>query len=102
MPADYACNHPDRRSEPRYEDGRHIDLWLEASARATSSGVLLDRSAHGFRIRHTIKGLATGQTVHFEHPSLEGSARVVWTRIAGDHVESGFLILNAQPPRRSR
>lgn len=57
-------------------------------------GQLLDRSANGFRAEHRSPGLTCGQVVEFRLPaSVTGRARVVWTRIAGEHVESGFFIV---------
>lgn len=56
-------------------------------------GVLLDVSTHGFRAIHNAPTLASGQTVLFEHSGRTGRARVVWTRIDGDQVQSGFYVL---------
>ena len=41
-------------------------------------GSVLDLSAHGFRAAHHCRALATGH------------ARVMWTSIVGDQVQSGF------------
>jgi hypothetical protein len=55
---------------------------------------LMDRSTSGFRAEHDSSELTCGQLVEFQ---LEASdpriARVVWTRIAGGRVETGFLLL---------
>jgi len=56
-------------------------------------GVLLDTSSHGFRALHNCRTLAAGQVVSFEHSGGSGRARVVWTRIEGDQVQSGFFAL---------
>jgi hypothetical protein len=56
-------------------------------------GVLLDTSAHGFRAIHNSHALASGQIVLFEHSDISGRARVIWTRIDGDQVQSGFYVL---------
>jgi hypothetical protein len=57
-------------------------------------GTLLDRSANGFRAQHDCPGLTCGQIVQFRlSASSQGQARVVWTRILGNRVETGFLIL---------
>jgi hypothetical protein len=57
-------------------------------------GRLLDRSAGGFRAEHDCRELGCGQIVRYRSKaSGKGRARVVWTRILGDRVESGFLIL---------
>jgi hypothetical protein len=60
---------------------------------ATVNGVLADTSAGGFRAQHNCPGLTPGQCVNFEYGRVSGRARVVWTRITPDRVESGFLIL---------
>ena len=55
---------------------------------------LIDRSNTGFRAEHNSSELACGQMVEFQFPaSAKRVARVVWTRIAGGRVETGFLIL---------
>jgi hypothetical protein len=55
---------------------------------------LIDRSATGFRAEHDCSELACGQMVEFQLlASPKRIARVVWTRIAGGRVETGFLIL---------
>ena len=94
----------ERRAEPREHADGQISLQPESFPKA-GLGRMLDRSPHGFRASHDYKMLATGQEVHFVHGGTEGRARVVWTRIVGDHVESGFFILSempAEPPPRSR
>jgi hypothetical protein len=53
---------------------------------------LIDLSASGFRASHTSKELCSGQEVAFCHDDGKGMAKVVWTRIVGQSVESGFLI----------
>ncbi|HYW45242.1 MAG TPA: hypothetical protein VE959_20430 [Bryobacteraceae bacterium] len=93
----------DRRSEPRRMARGQVSLWPEGFSNATAPGRLLDSSRAGFRAQHGLKGLGPGQFVHFEHGDWEGRARVVWTRILDDHVESGFLILTrARTAARSR
>jgi hypothetical protein len=56
-------------------------------------GVLLDVSANGFRAVHNALALASGQILLFEYSGRRGRARVVWTRIDGDQVQSGFYVL---------
>jgi len=57
-------------------------------------GRLLDQSKKGFRAEHGFPGLTCGQMVQYRLPaSTAGRARVIWTRIVGGHVESGFLIV---------
>jgi hypothetical protein len=94
-----AAQHAEQRREPRRAaDGEvrfllgenlpHID---PAEVRAK----LLDRSDNGFRAQHDCVQLMCGQLVKFRLAKSKGLARVVWTRILGDRVESGFLILRA-------
>ena len=57
-------------------------------------GRLVDRSARGFRAEHEFPGLTCGQMVQFHlQASSPGRARVVWTRITGGCVETGFFIV---------
>ena len=56
-------------------------------------GRLMDVSTSGFRIAHEYVTLETGQTVEFSHPEADGKARVVWNRISGSGVESGFFVV---------
>ena len=43
---------------------------------------------------HSYTPLAAGQTVAFRHHESSGQARVVWNRILGDRVETGFVVVN--------
>jgi hypothetical protein len=61
------------------------------------SGRLVDVSSSGFRVRHGSRALATGQIVEFAYENAAGRARVAWTTILGEHVESGFLIIGFEP-----
>jgi hypothetical protein len=58
---------------------------------------MLDQSRSGFRARHNCPSLVSGQIVRFTRGNACGRARVVWTRIFGDCVESGFHILPSEP-----
>ena len=88
----------DKRREPRDTDAGGISLVF-ADSNATSGlrevyGQLIDHSGRGFRALHEFPGLTCGQMVQFRVPaSSEGRARVVWTRIAGTRVETGFFIV---------
>ena len=53
----------------------------------------MDYSTNGFRAIHTYVALHTGQVVEFKHAVADGKARVMWNRIAGDKVESGFFVI---------
>ncbi len=54
------------------------------------SGVLLDESAHGFRVRHPYPGFQLGEKVSFIHRCREGVARVMWNRAVGSDFEAGL------------
>jgi hypothetical protein len=41
---------------------------------------------------HDCAALTAGQYVAFAHVEAKGRARVVWTRILDDSVESGFVV----------
>lgn len=57
-------------------------------------GRLIDLSRSGFRMEHGCASLSTGQVVEFSHAEASGRARVMWKRIMGEHVESGFLVVH--------
>ena len=86
----------ERREEPRFPAKAEVRLRTEAAASPAVKGTVIDTSASGFRARHDCYDLTSGQIVTFEHRLAAGRARIVWTRIVGDVVESGFLILGPQ------
>jgi len=67
-----------------------VKLIPDGPLGAAVEGSLLDISDGGFRASHRCPTLVTGQVVHFEHSSRAGQARLVWNRITGREVESGF------------
>ena len=83
----------DRRSERRHPADGELKFSFDDPARMEVSGRLLDQSNSGFRAMHGYAALHTGQVVEFRHPITFGKARVMWNRIDGDRVESGFLII---------
>jgi hypothetical protein len=84
---------PNRRQEPRFRAVGPVAIQFTEPFTGRLSGKLVDVSDRGFRAAHNEKSLAAGQRVEFEHAGASGAARVIWTRILGDVVESGFLIL---------
>ena len=58
------------------------------------TGRLMDASESGFRIRHSLLSLASGDQVEFEFDGRSGSARAVWNRIVGSDAETGFTIVD--------
>ena len=84
----------DRRAEPRRPASGQVELRPEWIASTTSVlGQMLDINSGGFRARHGFQALVSGHIVEFAYRRQRGRARVVWTRILGDQVESGFMIL---------
>src|SRR5216110_160500 len=84
----------ERRRNPRREvQGVILLKILKSDLRsAPIRASLIDLSASGFRASHTSKEICAGQEVAFCHDEEKGTARVVWTRILGQSVESGFLV----------
>ncbi len=98
MAAPAASQCTEQRGESRQVGEGAIWLVLpDIGATAGSSevcGRLMDHSANGFRVEHTFAGLSCGQTVRCRFDdSSPRTARVVWTRIHGERVESGFFVL---------
>lgn len=84
----------EKRREERRPARGGLKLTLSDDPSSPIEGALVDISRHGFRASHQYTGLLTGQEVDFDHPAARGRARVMWTRILGSNVESGFLILS--------
>ncbi len=83
----------DRRLGERVSIGGAVLLALEDPEPLEIRGHLRDVSREGFRAIHHHAALCTGQQVRFQHASASGLAEVIWNRILGDRVESGFLVL---------
>jgi len=83
----------ERRKEPRSPADGKVEFLLEDPLPRKFHGRLVDVSEGGFRASHEPTGLHAGVEVRFRHPAAEGRARVMWTRVLGERVESGFLIL---------
>jgi len=81
-----------RRETRREADGaahvRFADPYL-----CEIEGRLIDISDSGFRMSHACVSLAAGQVVEFSHSEAAGQARVMWNRVIGGRVESGFLVV---------
>ena len=84
---------PERRRTQRTRLNGEVVLHFDDPDPIEVRGRLVDFSSEGFRAVHHHKALHTGQQVAFCHSIAQGSARVVWTRVLGDRVETGFLIL---------
>jgi hypothetical protein len=83
----------DRRSERRYKRQGSLKLSFDDPSPQEITGQLMDYSTHGFRATHDYTALHTGQVVDFRHAVADGKARVMWNRIAGDRVETGFFVI---------
>ena len=82
----------DRRKEPRWPAPDPVELSVADPLPRKVLGRLLDISRSGFCAAHGDVALHSGMDVHFRHAHGEGRARVVWVRIQGGNVESGFLV----------
>ena len=82
----------ENRKEPRRSANGQVRVWVEEPQRLEIQGQLVDVSASGFRMSHDFAALETGQIVEFSHFENAGRARVVWNRISGQQVETGFLL----------
>ena len=81
-----------RRERRRAAVGKVIFQFGDAPKQVRAR--LVDRSTTGFRAEHDSSELTCGQLVEFRFgAAAKRVARVVWTRISGDRVETGFLIL---------
>lgn len=86
----------EKRREPRDPAQGHVALALTDPPQTEFDGELVDISSSGFRARHSLRELQTGQTVDFRHVQSSGRARVVWNRILEGSIESGFFIIHAE------
>jgi hypothetical protein len=84
--------HRENRREPRRSADGEVRVWFGQPRALVIEGRLVDVSSSGFRMAHEYTALEAGQVVEFSHPVAKGRARVVWTRIAGARVETGFLV----------
>jgi hypothetical protein len=66
---------------------------LEGSQPFVIHGRLVDVTRAGFRMAHECQTLEAGRLVEFSHGEAAGRARVVWNRISGARVETGFLVI---------
>lgn len=81
------------RKEPRRTAQGDVVIRLSVPNALEIRGSLVNISASGFRVAHGYRALEAGQTVEFTHVEASGHARVVWNRVFGERVETGFLVL---------
>lgn len=84
---------PEKRGEQRQAAVGVVEVTFSDPAPLKIEGRLVDLSASGFRMAHDCHSLAAGQVVEFRHVAGVGLARVVWNRIVGRRIESGFVVL---------
>lgn len=82
----------EQRREPRHPGRGIVHVRAENPGASDIRGKLMDVSASGFRMAHQCAALTAGQYVQFSHVEAKGRARVVWTRILAEAVESGFVV----------
>ena len=83
----------EQRREERYAGKGNVVVRFVTPRRFEIEGRLVDVSLSGFRMAHDCSWLTAGQFVEFSHVEARGRARVVWTRIVGGSVESGFVLV---------
>ena len=83
----------EKRREPRGPGHGSVRVRWDNPKPFEVEGRLKDYSPSGFRMRHNSHDISAGLLVEFTHFAAKGKARVVWTRITGDAVESGFLVV---------
>jgi hypothetical protein len=82
----------EQRRETRRPGHGNVLVRPESPGSRDIQGRLVDVSGSGFRMAHDCSALTAGQYVTFAHVEARGRARVVWTRILDDSVESGFVV----------
>ena len=82
-----------RRAEQRFTIGGELLLSFDDPVHHEFRAELLDYSKSGFRAAHEYSALSTGQVVRFQRLVAWGQAKVVWNRILGEKVETGFVVL---------
>jgi hypothetical protein len=92
-----ASDFTEKRREPRWPASgpiflQPVDPSVPECTAPFALGSLIDTSEHGFRARHMMPNLSPGQQSRFRHSGGTGLARVVWNRILGGDVESGFFL----------
>ena len=80
------------RRSPRRQCSGEVLLSCDAHPLSEIRGTLRDISEEGFRVAHHCAELSAGQQVRFAHPFAQGVATLMWTRVLGESVESGFHV----------
>jgi len=85
--------HHEKRREVRRQASGAVRIRFGSPQATEIEGQLVDVSLSGFRMSHHFVALASGQLVEFSHVEAAGRARVMWNRVVGDRVETGFLVV---------
>ena len=94
LPTEKSLGHAqERRRNPRQPTQGVVFFTIKQLDPLEVRGLLEDLSGNGFRAAHDFTGLCPGEQVEFRHDHGTGVAKVIWTRISGSTVESGFLVL---------
>jgi hypothetical protein len=80
------------RRRPRQSGRGEILLYVEQPLACRLPARLADSSQGGFRAVHHFAALTAGQEIRYRRNGCLGRARVIWTRVLPDHVETGFLL----------
>ena len=83
----------EQRREPRRSVQGAVMVRFADPKPFAIHGKLMDVSEGAFRMAHEFSLLQAGQMVEFSHGYAAGQARVVWNRIQGQRVETGFLVV---------
>jgi hypothetical protein len=80
----------DRRMEPRFEVSGEVRLIVN---HLYVPGRLLNLSDHGMRVEHMYSALTSGQVLQVQVQGQVRTAKVVWSRIREEGVQTGFYLL---------
>ncbi len=83
----------ERRKESRTEARGVVELFIDDPEPQAIPALLLEVSKGGFRARHHSPHLSSGTEIRFLYKLARGKARVMWSCVLPDVIESGFLIL---------
>ncbi len=83
----------EKRREPRRKASGGVRVRFHNPQPMEFEGSLIDLSLGGFRILHDCPSLESGAIVEFSHSAGAGRARVMWNRVLGNGIETGFLVI---------
>ena len=81
----------ERRAEPRRRASGEVSFLIEEPVPRRFAGQLVDVSHSGFRATHRLAELQPGTELAYRYTGSSGRARVMWTTIISERVQSGFL-----------